>query len=124
MKHYTSWAIVGVLVVVIIGGMVWYASSPGEHDVFAGCIKESGATFYGAFWCPHCQSQKSLFGKSAKLLPYVECSTPDGKGQLEVCTAKDVKTYPTWHFKDGTVKTGTLSLSELSERTACPLTQI
>jgi hypothetical protein len=24
-------------------------------DDFAKCIKDSGAMFYGAFWCPHCQ---------------------------------------------------------------------
>jgi hypothetical protein len=123
MKQHTSWIIIGVVVVAILGGIFWYGAKPGKHDVFASCIAESGATFYGAFWCPHCQNQKSMFGKSANKLPYVECSTPDGRGQLPVCAEKKVETYPTWHFADGSVKTGTLSFSELSSITKCPVTE-
>ncbi len=119
----TSTIIVVVAVVLILGGMIWYSNTPGKYDTFATCIKDSGATFYGAFWCPHCQEQKRLLGKSAKRLPYVECSTVDGQGQLPVCTDKKIETYPTWEFKDGSRKTGTLSLSELSELTSCPLTK-
>lgn len=124
MKNYTSWIIVVVAVVLIIAGMVWYSSRPGAHDAFASCIQESGAKFFGAFWCPHCQTQKAMFGKSAKLLPYVECSTPNGKAQLEICKDNKVETYPTWHFKDGTVKTGTLSFTELSVLTSCPISKL
>jgi len=121
MKNYTSWIVIGIAVVLIFAGMIWYSSKPGQYDTFATCIKDSGTTFYGAFWCPHCQEQKKEFGKSAKLLPYVECSTADGRGQLPVCIEKKVETYPTWYFKDGSIKTGTLSLSDLSEFTGCPL---
>ncbi|MFI5205343.1 MAG: hypothetical protein ACHQVK_00215, partial [Candidatus Paceibacterales bacterium] len=67
-------------------------------DDFAKCIKASGATFYGAFWCPHCKAQKDLFGSSVQYLPYVECSTPDGNSQLPVCTNAGVTVYPTWQF--------------------------
>ena len=70
-----------VLVIVVVG--IGFAISgserkPAKYDEFAQCLKDSGITFYGAFWCPHCQAQKKLFGRSAKLLPYVECSTTDG----------------------------------------------
>lgn len=112
---------IGLAVVVIIGGMIWYSQMPGKYDGFAGCIKESGATFYGAFWCPHCQEQKKLFGKSAKNLPYVECSTVDGQGQLPVCKDANVETYPTWEFNGGTRQTGTLSLAEIASSTSCEL---
>ncbi len=94
---------------------------PGELDTFATCLKDAGATFYGAFWCPHCQSQKKLFGKSAKLLPYVECSTADAKGQTQVCIDKDVKSYPTWEFKDGSRLNGEIPLAQLAEKTSCVL---
>lgn len=90
---------------------------------FATCLKDRGAVFYGAFWCSHCQSQKALFGKSAKYLPYVECSTPDGQGQLEVCTAKGIQGYPTWTFADGSIEAGELTLDRLSEKTGCVLGQ-
>jgi hypothetical protein len=121
MKQYTSWIIIIIATVAIIGGAVWYAGQPGQYDKFATCIKQSGATFFGAFWCPHCQEEKSYFGKSWTNLPYVECSTPDGQGQTEACKQNKIESYPTWHFKDGTVKTGTLSLGDLATFTGCPL---
>ena len=70
----------------------WYTdmSKPGQYDDFAKCLGEKGLKFYGAFWCPHCQAQKALFGKSKELLPYIECSTADGKGQTEICKQKNV----------------------------------
>ena len=68
-------------------------------DEFAKCIADSGAKFYGAFWCSHCKDQKDLFGDSAQYLPYVECSTPDGNNQLPVCADEGIKIYPTWRFR-------------------------
>lgn len=109
----------------IIGGLIFLlareAQKPGQYDDFAQCLGEKGATFYGAFWCPHCQAQKTLFGRSAKKLPYVECSEPDGKGQLQVCTDKDVQSYPTWIFADGSRVSGEQSFAFLSEKTGCTL---
>ena len=123
MKKYTSWIVIIISVALIIGGMVWYSYEPGHYDTFATCIKNSGTTFFGAFWCPHCQEEKALFGSSWKKLPYVECSTPDGASQTEVCKQSNIESYPTWQFKDGSRKTGTLSLEELSTFTGCPLTK-
>ena len=97
------------------------ASKTGKLDSFATCLADSGATFYGAFWCPHCQNQKALFGSSAKLLPYVECSTPDGRNQLSICTDAGVTGYPTWEFANGDREGGEVSLERLSELTNCPL---
>lgn len=117
----TAWLISSVL---FIGLVIWLIMAPakaGKLDAFATCIKDSGATFYGAYWCPHCRNQKALFGSSAKLLPYVECSTPDGQGQLPVCNDAGVKGYPTWKFPDGKVENGEVSLARLSELTNCPL---
>ena len=121
MKAYASWIIIIVLVLLAIAGMVWYAAQPGQYDEFASCIKESGTKFFGAFWCPHCQEQKALFGKSASKLPYVECSNPDGQSQTQVCKDNKIESYPTWVWKDGTRKTGTIALSDLSTFTGCPL---
>lgn len=94
---------------------------PGQYDQFAQCLQEKGVTFYGAFWCPHCQAQKKIFGTSAKLLPYVECSTLDAAGQLPVCAEKNITSYPTWEFADGSRLSSELSLLQLSEKTSCPL---
>lgn len=114
-----------ILVLIIIGGAVFLIvrnnNKPGKYDALAQCINTSGAKMYGAFWCPHCQATKAMFGKSAQYLPYVECSTPDGKGQLQVCTDKGVEGYPTWVFADGSRLTGEHTLQELADASKCPL---
>jgi len=117
---------VAVLIVVVIGviGGVWFMQhqQPSvNYDTFAQCIKDSGAQFYGAFWCPHCQEQKALFGNAEKNLPYIECSTPDTNGQLQVCIDEKITVYPTWKFKDGTIHEGDMSLQELADQTKCVL---
>ncbi|MFZ2484773.1 MAG: hypothetical protein WAX80_00150 [Minisyncoccia bacterium] len=122
-KNTLIW-IIGI--VLVVAGVAWLIVTPartrtGPLDAFATCIKDSGATFYGAFWCPHCQNQKAMFGVSAKLLPYVECSTPDGKGQLSVCKDAGVTGYPTWVFADGTRESGEVALEKLGEKTSCEL---
>lgn len=96
-------------------------TGPGKYDDFATCLKDKGAVFYGAFWCPHCQTQKKLFGSSQKLLPYVECSTADGSAQTQACTDKNITGYPTWEFADGTRLNGEIPLAQLAEKTSCVL---
>ncbi len=119
---------VSVIIVLILGTIATAAlrssggpSGPGKYDVLAQCIKDSGAVFYGAFWCPHCQAQKKMFGSSAKLLPYVECSPLNGQGQLPICTDQKIEGYPTWVFADGSREGGEVSLEKLAEKTSCSL---
>src|SRR3989338_9221800 len=113
-------AIVVALVLLAMSAF-WYRSQPGKLDTFAQCLGEKGATFYGAFWCPHCQNQKALFGNAKKLLPYIECSTIDVKGQTVFCSEKGIVNYPTWVFSDLSTSTGELSLETLAEKTSCEL---
>lgn len=110
---------------IFITGLFFYfeEKKPGKYDDFALCLKEKKVKFYGAFWCPHCQNQKKLFGKSEKYLPYIECSTIDGQGQLEICQKAKIKSYPTWEFTDGKRLTGEISLEELSKRSGCQLSK-
>jgi len=117
------WGLIVVIIVLGLGAAFFVKTGPGNLDSFTQCLKDKGAIFYGAFWCPHCQRTKALFGSSAKLLPYVECSTPDGKSQLQECKDKEIKTYPTWIFTDGSILTGERTLQELAEKTACVLPQ-
>ena len=116
-----------IIIVIVVIGIVFFAykssEKPVKYDEFALCLKEQGAVFYGAFWCPHCQNQKKMFGKSAELLPYIECSTPNGKDQLDVCTKADIEGYPTWEFADGSRLSGEISMETLSEKTGCQLPQ-
>lgn len=110
-----------LLLIGFIGYGIWSSNQPGEHDSFAQCLQEEGATFYGAFWCPHCQDQKALFGRSEKHLPYVECSLPNGQGQTKECIDEGIESYPTWEFSDGSRVGGVMSLAELSKKTGCTL---
>lgn len=110
-----------VAIAVPVGAAVKYNTTPGKYDELAQCLKEKGAVFYGAFWCPHCQNQKNAFGKSFKHVPYQECSTPDGKGQLQVCTDAGIESYPTWIFADGSKVVGQQSFTTLAQKTSCQL---
>jgi len=121
MKYNKLLLIIAALVLVFGGLFAWYQLTPGKYDALAQCLDERDVTFYGAFWCPHCREQKQLFGKSADLLPYVECSTPNKRGQLEVCSTAGIESYPTWEFADGKRVTGVLTPKELSEQSGCPL---
>jgi thiol-disulfide isomerase/thioredoxin len=124
MRKASLFIVAGIVAIAIFVGIYFFASNnsePGKLDTFVQCLKDRGAVFYGAFWCPHCQNQKAMFGKSAKLLPYVECSTPDGRSQLKVCNDKNITSYPTWAFADGSRLSGEIPLSQLAEKTGCAL---
>jgi uncharacterized membrane protein len=80
-------------------------------------LADTGAVFYGAWWCSHCQDQKQLFGQeAAKMMPYIECSTPDGQGQTPQCQEAGITGYPTWEI-NGERLAGTRSLEELAQLT-------
>jgi thiol-disulfide isomerase/thioredoxin len=124
-------SIVGLLILGVLMTVMLRSNTepigPGKYDVFAQCLKDKGAIFYGAFWCPHCQAQKKLFGSSAKLLPYVECSTANGSGQLQICKDKNISNYPTWELADGTrlptENSAGVTLETLAAKTSCELPQ-
>jgi len=74
-------------------------------------LRERGALFYGAWWCPACFRQKNLFGQEAgNQLPYVECEKTDADRQR--CNRVGIKVYPTWVLGERRVE-GTLSLDAL-----------
>lgn len=93
----------------------------GKYDAFAQCLKNKGAVFFGAAWCPHCQAQKAEFGMSVKFLSYVECAVDGGNGQAEACAKEKITVYPTWKFGDGSLQPGALSMEALAQKTGCVL---
>ena len=130
-------AIVALLILGIVAAVMFQTKSvpagPGKYDAFATCLKDKGATFYGAFWCPHCQAQEKALEASRQTLEkiglYVECSTADATGQLQVCTDKGIKSYPTWELADGTIipddspDGAGVKLETLAAKTGCVLPQ-
>jgi uncharacterized membrane protein len=85
-------------------------------------LTKAGAKMYGAFWCPHCQQQKEMFGSSASRLPYIECS-PDGQQapQAQECQAAHIQNYPTWLINGKRIEE-VLSLKQLAEYTGFEMT--
>lgn len=109
------------LLIAVIGFFVWRmndAPGGGQYDSFAKCLTEKGVVMYGAYWCPHCQNQKKMFGESWDFVSYVECSLPNKGGQTAECTAKGIKGYPTWDI-NGVMISGELSIETLSEKSGC-----
>jgi len=98
MKKSTRYIILFGVIAILIALFVWYKTEHGKYDNLANCLTKEGVKFYGAFWCPHCHAQKQEFGKSATLLPYIECSNPDGQSQDQTCNDANITTYPTWQF--------------------------
>ncbi len=120
-KNTWIWIVVTLgIIIALIAFLVVEAKKPGKYDSFAQCITNSGAKFYGAWWCPHCEAQKALFGKSVKKLPYVECQTKDSK-QTKQCDDLGITGYPTWIFADGTKATGEQTFAQLGAKTNCPV---
>ena len=125
----STYIYIGIIVLVVAGLVFARNQSTGggaervtKYDSFAQCLSDAGAKFYGAYWCPHCKEQKELFDNSVKL-PYIECSTPNGKAQLQVCIDESIKGYPTWKFSNGDVIDKVMTLEELGEKTSCALPQ-
>ena len=97
----------------------------GRADVDLGglarCISDRGAIFYGAHWCPVCRSRRSTSTDTAYLLPYVECYDGDkSDGTNDRCKDRASKSFPTWKFPDGSVKTGAQKPEALAAATGCP----
>lgn len=120
-KKILIYLLVAIIVILGFWLLIRRQYAPGKLDGFAQCLKDKKATFYGAFWCPHCQNQKAIFGNSERLLPYVECSNPDAQSQTQVCISRGIKNYPTWEFADGSRLTGETPLEKLAEKTSCVL---
>ncbi|HEU4677725.1 MAG TPA: hypothetical protein VFS75_03340 [Candidatus Paceibacterota bacterium] len=122
--------IYAALVVLVVGGLVALkqfggtsnAADMAPYDDFAQCLTDHGVKFFGAYWCPHCQAQKRLFHNSKKL-PYIECSTPDGQSQTQICIDNKITGYPTWEFADGSRLDGEQTFEDLGAKADCPVPQ-
>lgn len=108
--------------ILLVAGFVFFTSGqPGKYDEFAQCLSSKGAKMYGAYWCPHCNEQKSEFASSWKFVKYVECSLPNNGGQTQECNAAGITSYPTWQFADGNRLEGRREISELAAKMGCAL---
>ncbi|MBI5803096.1 hypothetical protein HY448_00190 [Candidatus Pacearchaeota archaeon] len=96
-------------------------SIPGQYDDFAKCLTQNGVKMYGAYWCPHCNEQKEMFGNSWDYIEYVECSLPNAAGQTTICNQAGISGYPTWELGNSTRLQGTQTFEMLSKLTGCSI---
>lgn len=117
-KYKTALLVVAGLIIIWLivraSGKSDQAASDGSPESLARCLRASGAKFYGSQSCGYCTKQKAMFGSAARDLPYIECS-----GNSKACQDAGITGYPTWVFKDGTKKTGALSLESLKQFAGC-----
>jgi len=92
-----------------------------NYDEFAKCLTTNGMTFYGAFWCPHCQNMKTEFGDSMKYIQYVECDTRGKNAQPQLCDEKKITGYPVFEFASGKRLQGEQPLLDLAVAGGCKL---
>ena len=126
----------GICVLMIAGlvttGLHAYARDPGSFTVVGSAppavttdsgeaevelakhLTAIGAIKYGAWWCPHCHAQQTLFGKQAfEHVTYVECDEGGVDPQPQACRAAGVQSYPTWEI-NGETYSGVQSLQSLA----------
>lgn len=125
----------GICVMMITGlittGLHAYASDPdtfvsqgnapqvtttsGESEIaLAQHLSAIGVKKYGAWWCPHCHAQQTLFGQQAfDYIDYVECDEAGVDPQPQACRAAGVQSYPTWEI-NGETYAGVQSLQALA----------
>jgi len=107
---------------IVLGAFVFAAGPEGATPyqlALARHLAQSKAVFYGAYWCPHCQEQKHMFGGAAGLLPYVECDPKGTNAQPERCERAGVRVFPTWDI-GGSRREGVQSLEALAEASGFP----
>lgn len=120
-KRSIQLLVAAVALAFLAGFAVWRrlpaAPEPEQSlDAFARCLSQKGAVMYGAYWCPHCQNQKSMFGDAFRFVNYVECTE-----KPHVCTDAGIQGFPTWIFPGGMKLVGVQSLESLAEVSGCTL---
>ena len=110
-----------IIVTVIVMVVIFSKPAEGKYDSFAKCLNDNEVKMYGAYWCSHCKNQKEIFGSSWQYMNYVECSSPDGNSQLQVCADANIEAYPTWEFSDGSRTISEMSFEQLAQKSGCEL---
>tara|TARA_Y100000589_G_scaffold275132_1_gene269134 strand:- start:513 stop:1070 length:558 start_codon:yes stop_codon:yes gene_type:complete len=84
---------------------------------FAEYLRDNNIVMYSAYWCPHCNDQKQLFGKKAvEELIIIECSKDGKNNKYKLCQEKGIEGFPSWEI-DNEIYSGTRSLRELARMT-------
>jgi thiol-disulfide isomerase/thioredoxin len=92
-----------------------------QAETLAKCLTKKGVIMYGAYWCPHCQKQKALFGDAFQYVKYQECDSNGNNGNPKICEAAGIKGYPTWQIPGSGKIEGEQTFEELAKAADCQL---
>ena len=88
-----------------------------EKINFAKYLSDNKFVMYSAYWCPHCNDQKQLFGKEAvNKLIIIECAKDGKNNEYKLCQDKGIEGFPSWEINNE-IYSGTRSLRELAQMT-------
>jgi len=109
-----------IIILVIIGGS--YIAHSGVRKSapvtktmieLAKHLNNTNSSMYGSYTCPHCNTQKLMFGDAFKYINYVECNPGGQNSKASLCSEKGIDSYPTWEI-NGQLLQGAKSLRELA----------
>jgi|SRR3989338_5425169 len=113
-KKMIIW-VVAILILAVVINFAMQGNFSSKYDGFASCMTEKGVIMYGTDWCPNCQNQKQMFGKSFEKINYVNCDRAQ-----KICTQMNIEGYPTWVIGEERLR-GTQSLEKLASVSGCAL---
>lgn len=90
-----------------------------QYAEIAKCLTDKGVIFYGAYWCPHCQNQKKMFGDDIRYIKYVECDPKGENAKPEECAKAGVQRFPSWFFPGQGLTTGEQKPEDLAKKANC-----
>ena len=91
-----------------------YSTNKTYKEELARHLTSVGAVMYGAYWCPHCKRQKTMFDDGFKDVTYVECDSQGEDANPQLCRSKAITAYPTWEI-NGRFHAGVLPLERLAK---------
>jgi glutaredoxin len=94
-----------------------------EEGALARCLTVKGVKMYGAFWCSHCENQKTMFKEGVEYLTYIECDERGDNANPQACEEAEVTGFPTWIFANGERLVGEQPLEKLAETAGCEYDQ-
>lgn len=124
MNAHVKKMLVGTPIILIVFSLVIFVSSTesnetdiGEEKVdrLSNCLSEAEATMYGSKSCPHCQTQKDMFGRYFDRIDYVECTE-----KQQECKDAGISGVPQWKINGENLR-GTQDFESLSEAANCDI---
>jgi len=110
LQNIIFWSVVLIVFVSIV--VLLFLTNDEIPKDKAKCIGENSILFINEN-CPHCESQKEMFGENVKYLKIEDCT----KFPM-VCIQKEITRVPSWEINDKTYK-GVQSFNNLMRLTGC-----